>query len=119
MRAPFCTRCCSARPAMRQRPRRWWKPTIRRPVFASSGVNRARSLGFGLKIHAEQFARTGAARLAVELGAVSADHLEQAGDEDIRALAQSNTIATLLPGSVFHLGLRTYAPGSSVAMVFD
>ena len=47
----------------------------------------------------------------MELGAASADHLEQAGDEDIRALAQSDTIATLLPGSVFHLGLRTYAPG--------
>jgi imidazolonepropionase len=86
----------------------------------------ARSLGFGLKIHAEQFACTGAARLAVEMGAVSADHLEQAGDEDIRALAGSNTIATLLPGSVFHLGLRTYAParalieaGAAVALATD
>jgi imidazolonepropionase len=86
----------------------------------------ARRLGFGLKIHAEQFARTGAARLAVELDAASADHLEQAGEEDIRALAQSNTIATLLPGSVFHLGLRTYAParalieaGAAVALATD
>jgi imidazolonepropionase len=83
-------------------------------------------LGFGLKIHAEQFARTGATRLAVELEAVSADHLEQAAEEDIRALAQSNTIATLLPGSVFHLGLRTYAParalieaGAAVALATD
>jgi imidazolonepropionase len=89
-------------------------------------LDHARSLGFGLKIHAEQFARTGAARLAVELGAASADHLEQAGDEDTRALAQSNTIATLLPGSVFHLGLRTYAParalieaGAAVALATD
>ena len=89
-------------------------------------LEHARRLGFGLKIHAEQFARTGAARLAVELGAASADHLEQAGDEDIRALAQSNTIATLLPGSVFHLGLRTYAParalieaGAAVALATD
>src|ERR1700691_2412422 len=86
----------------------------------------ARRLGFGLKIHAEQFARTGAARLAVELDAASADHLEQAGEEDIRALAQSNTIATLLPGSVFHLGLSTYAParplieaGAAVALATD
>jgi imidazolonepropionase len=86
----------------------------------------ARLMGFGLKIHAEQFAHTGAARLAVELEAVSADHLEQAGEEDIRALAQSNTIATLLPGSVFHLGLRTYAParalieaGAAVALATD
>ena len=89
-------------------------------------LERARSLGFGLKIHAEQFARTGAARLAVELEAASADHLEQAGEEDIRALAQSNTIATLLPGSVFHLGLRKYAParalidaGAAVALATD
>jgi imidazolonepropionase len=62
----------------------------------------------------------------VELDAASADHLEQAGEEDIRALAQSNTIATLLPGSVFHLGLRTYAParalieaGAAVALATD
>ena len=89
-------------------------------------LDRARRLGFELKIHAEQFARTGAARLAVEMEAVSADHLEQAGDEDIRALAQSHTIATLLPGSVFHLGLRTYAParalieaGAAVALATD
>ena len=89
-------------------------------------LENARRLGFGLKIHAEQFSRTGAARLAVELEAVSADHLEQAGEEDIRALAQSNTIATLLPGSVFHLALRTYAParalieaGAAVALATD
>ncbi len=89
-------------------------------------LEHARSLGFGLKIHAEQFARTGAARLAVDLDAASADHLEQAGEEDIRALAQSGTIATLLPGSVFHLGLRTYAParalieaGAAVALATD
>jgi imidazolonepropionase len=89
-------------------------------------LEHARRLGFGLKIHAEQFARTGAARLAVELEAVSADHLEQASEEDIRALGQSNTIATLLPGSVFHLGLRTYAParalisaGAAVALATD
>jgi imidazolonepropionase len=89
-------------------------------------LEQACRLGFGVKIHAEQFARTGAARLAVELEAASADHLEQAGDEDIRALAQSNTIATLLPGSVFHLGLRTYAParalieaGAAVALATD
>ncbi len=89
-------------------------------------LEHARGLGFGLKIHAEQFARSGGARLAVELGAASADHLEQAGAEDIRALAQSNTVATLLPGSVFHLALRTYAParaliaaGAAVALATD
>jgi imidazolonepropionase len=89
-------------------------------------LEQARRQGFGLKIHAEQFARTGAARLAVEMEAASADHLEQATEEDILALAHSNTIATLLPGSVFHLGLRTYAParalieaGAAVALATD
>jgi len=89
-------------------------------------LEHAHKLGIGLKIHAEQFARTGAACMAVELGAASVDHLEQAGEDEIRALAQSNTIATLLPGSVFHLALRTYAParaliagGAAVALATD
>ncbi|HVX67312.1 MAG TPA: imidazolonepropionase [Bryobacteraceae bacterium] len=86
----------------------------------------AGALGFELKIHAEQFSNTGAAKLAVELGAVSADHLEQADDGDIEALAGSKTVATLLPGSVFHLGLERYAParkmieaGVAVALATD
>jgi imidazolonepropionase len=89
-------------------------------------LERARELEFGLKIHAEQFSRTGAARLAVELGAASADHLEQAGPEEVAALAGSGTVATLLPGSVLHLGLSCYAParalidaGAAVALATD
>lgn len=96
------------------------------PAQARRHLENARRLGFGLKIHAEQFSRTGAVALAVEKGAASADHLEQAGEAEIRALAQSNTIATLLPGSVFHLGLRCYAParalieaGAAVALATD
>jgi imidazolonepropionase len=86
----------------------------------------ARELGLDLKIHAEQFTHTGAARLAVELGAVSADHLEQADEGDVHILSQSSTIATLLPGSVFHLALDRYAParalidaGAAVALATD
>ena len=89
-------------------------------------LERAAALGFLLKIHAEQFEHTGAAQLACELGAVSADHLEQATAEDIAALARSETVATLLPGSVFHLGLERYAParelidaGALVALATD
>jgi len=77
-------------------------------------LSAARKLGFGLKIHAEQFSHTGAARLAVELDAASADHLEQADHEDAVALGSSSTVATLLPGSVFHLGLDRYAPARSL-----
>lgn len=86
----------------------------------------ARENDLHLKMHAEQFAHTGAAVLATELGAISADHLEQADGGDVAALAKSQTIATLLPGSVFHLGLSRYAParalieaGAAVALATD
>ncbi len=89
-------------------------------------LENARRLGFDVKIHAEQFSRTGASLLALDLQAASADHLEQSGDLEIRALASSNTVATLLPGSVFHLGLRGYPParalidaGAAVAIATD
>jgi len=78
------------------------------------------------RLHAEQLTRTGAARLAVELGAASCDHLEQVNAGDIRALAKSNVTATLLPGCDFHLGLAQYAParklieaGAIVALATD
>ncbi|MBI5855750.1 MAG: imidazolonepropionase [Nitrospirae bacterium] len=66
--------------------------------------------GLKLKIHAEQLARTGAATLAAGLGAVSADHVDRLSASDIRALAKSQMIATLLPGSVLHLASGTFAP---------
>src|SRR5438128_2091154 len=62
------------------------------------------------RLHAEQLTRTGATQLAVELGAASCDHLEQVNHTDIRALAKSNTVATLLPSCDFHLGVKQYAP---------
>jgi imidazolonepropionase len=55
--------------------------------------------GLKVKVHAEQIAHTGAARLAAELGALSADHLEEATPEDWRALAASGTVGTVLPGA--------------------
>lgn len=78
------------------------------------------------RIHAEQLTRSGATPLAVKLGAASCDHLEHVHVSDIRALARSNTVATLLPGSDFHLGLKHYAParalidaGAVVALATD
>ncbi len=73
-----------------------------------------RACGLTPRIHAEQFAHTGAARLAVELNAASADHLEKIDRRDIRALAKSDVVATLLPGCCFHLGLRDYAPARAL-----
>jgi imidazolonepropionase len=66
--------------------------------------------GLRPRIHAEQLSRTGATQLAVKLGAASCDHLEKVNRADIRVLAKSKTVATLLPGCDFHLGLKQYAP---------
>lgn len=69
-----------------------------------------KKLGLSLRVHAEQLSRTGATQLGVALGAASCDHLEKVNRADIRALARSNTVSTLLPGCDFHLGLKQYAP---------
>lgn len=86
----------------------------------------ARACGLVPRVHAEQFSRTGAARLAIELQAASADHLEKIDSGDVRALAASNVVCTLLPGCVFHLGLARHAParalidaGAIVALATD
>ena len=85
-----------------------------------------RACGMTPRLHAEQLARTGATQLAVELHAASCDHLEKINRADIRALAKSNTVATLLPGCCFHLGLEHYGParelieaGAIVALATD
>lgn len=61
-------------------------------------------LGFLIKVHAGQFTQSRSVRIAAELGAVSVDHLEYAGDEEVAVLAHSMTIATLVPGSAFYQG---------------
>lgn len=71
---------------------------------------RAGELGFPLKIHAEEFSRLGGARLALELGATSADHLNRISEEDVEAMGRSQTVAVLLPATPFGLGEATYAP---------
>jgi imidazolonepropionase len=58
----------------------------------------ASALGLGVRMHADQLTRSGGAELAVRLGAVSADHLEQLNAAGVAALAASSTVATLLPG---------------------
>jgi imidazolonepropionase len=82
--------------------------------------------GLAPRLHAEQLTHTGATQLAVSLGAASCDHLEQVNPSDISALAKSQTVATLLPGCDFHLGLKQYAParqlinaGAIVALATD
>ena len=73
-------------------------------------LTKAKEHGLRPRLHAEQLSRTGATQLGVELEAASCDHLELVNDSDIRALAKSDTVATLLPGCDFHLGWKQYAP---------
>lgn len=68
------------------------------------------ALGMKAKVHADEFANLGATRLAVELGAVSADHLLCVSDQEIDLLAGSSTVAVLLPGTSFCLNLSEHAP---------
>jgi imidazolonepropionase len=86
---------------------------------------RARSLGLGLKVHADELTPLGGAELAARLGAVSADHLLCVSEAGIEALAAGATVATLLPGTAFFLGLD-YAParrlidgGAAVSLATD
>ncbi|MBL4844248.1 MAG: imidazolonepropionase [Planctomycetes bacterium] len=77
-------------------------------------LSRAKELGYGLKIHADEIVPTGGAELAVELGAVSADHLACTGQAGIAALAASETVAVLLPGTSFYLRKSDHAPGRAM-----
>ena len=64
---------------------------------------KAKEMGFDITVHADQFT-TGGSQVAVEFGAVSADHLEASTKREIELLANSNTIATALPGASIGLG---------------
>jgi imidazolonepropionase len=134
----------------RKRPDAWvdllvkrWIPTVgmtglaefcdvfcERGVFTLAQSRRilmaGRACGLVPRIHAEQHSHTGAARLAIEAQAASADHLENIRAADIRALSASNVVCTLLPGCALHLGLQSHAParelireGAIVALATD
>ena len=67
-------------------------------------LERARELGLGVRLHVGQFADVGGAELAAELGASSADHLENVSEEGARRLAEAGVRAVLLPVASFTLG---------------
>jgi imidazolonepropionase len=74
----------------------------------------ARSHGLGLRLHAEEIARTGAAGLAAELGCASADHLEHVSATDAGAMAAAGVVAVLLP--TVTLSLRSQAWGHAARL---
>ena len=99
-------------------------------VFTAAQTRRILEAGtrHGLlpKLHADELENSGAAELAAELNAVSADHLGAISDRGITALALSRTVATLLPATLLFLGKSRYAParrlidaGATVALATD
>jgi imidazolonepropionase len=64
---------------------------------------KAKEMGMKSKLHADEIVRLGGAELAAEIEAVSADHLLQASDKGIKAMAEKGVVATLLPGTAFSL----------------
>jgi len=88
-------------------------------VFCEQGVfsvadsrrilQRARELGFAVKVHADELSDLGGASLAAEVGAISAEHLLHASDEGLRRLAAAGTVAVCLPGTSFSLMNAPYA----------
>jgi imidazolonepropionase len=66
-------------------------------------LERAKAMGYKLKIHADQLSPSGGASLAAELGATSADHLDYASDADLNRLRDAGVVATLLPGCSYSL----------------
>jgi imidazolonepropionase len=89
-------------------------------------LDAARKAGLGLKLHADELKASGGAELAVELKATSADHLAAVSHQGMAALAKSDTVATLLPGTMLFLGKSKQGParelidgGAAVALATD
>ncbi|MDR3576660.1 MAG: imidazolonepropionase [Anaerolineaceae bacterium] len=108
----------------------WWRAhAADRPlpfvdVFCETGafslaqsrriLETAHSLGFPLKVHADEFKNLGGTSLAVELGAVSVDHLVKISSQDITALSRSSTVAVSLPCTPFGLAEPHYTPARAI-----
>ncbi|HEY6118679.1 MAG TPA: amidohydrolase family protein, partial [Pyrinomonadaceae bacterium] len=71
-------------------------------------LSAARCHGLGLRLHADQLSLSGGAKLAAELGSITADHLEHTDAEGIAALKAAGVQPVLLPGSVYALGSTRY-----------
>ena len=80
------------------------------PAQIARVFDRAQALGLPVKLHAEQLSHLGGTALAARHGALSADHLEYATEDDARALAQAGTVAVLLPGAFYTLRERQAPP---------
>ena len=111
---PAVRQWCATRPACTIRPLPFVDVFCETGAFSLAQSRRiletARSLGFPLKIHADEFDNLGGASLAAELGATSADHLVKTSPADVMALANSGTVAVGLPCTPFGLAEPAYTP---------
>ncbi len=108
----------------------WWKihggkrPLPFVDVFCETGafnlaqthqiLESAKKLGFPLKIHADEFDNLGGTQLAIEMGAVSADHLVKTSPDDILAFSDSATVAVALPCTPFGLADPRHTPAKAI-----
>ena len=102
------------------------EPGVYSVAEARAILTAARTHGLALKLHADELENGEAAQLAAELAATSADHLAAVSELGIKALAQSGTVATLLPGTMLFLGRNKQAParamldaGCAIALASD
>ena len=77
-------------------------------------LEKAKELGFALKIHVDEFEPLGGTRLGVAVGAVSVDHVVTTPPAEIELLGKSSTIAVSLPGTPFGLAQRDYTPATAI-----
>jgi imidazolonepropionase len=102
------------------------EPGVFSVAEARTVLDAARRHGLAVKLHADELDGSGGAELAVQLGALSADHLADVSPAGIRALAASQTVAVLLPATLVFLGGRGQAParrlldaGAALALATD
>jgi imidazolonepropionase len=117
-RSDYVAEVVATLPAAAAAGARWADVFCDQGVFTVDEARRiltaARSHGLGLRLHAEEIARTGAAGLAAELGCASADHLEHVSAQDARAMAAAGVVAVLLPSVT--LSLRSQAWGHAAVL---
>jgi imidazolonepropionase len=117
-RDDYVAEVIAALPAAVEHGARWCDVFCDQGVFtveeARSILTAAAGAGLGLRLHAEEIARTGAAGLAAELGCASADHLEHVSLEDAGAMASAGVVAVLLP--TVTLSLRSQAWGHAALL---
>jgi imidazolonepropionase len=90
------------------------EPGVYSPAETERVLARGRELGLRSTVHADELEGSGGAEVAARMGADSADHLGAISPAGIRALADSETVGVLLPGTIFSLGLDNQAPARSM-----